>query len=109
MAREKKVIEMRLEYGVRPAKSDRSGRGTKLGPIRSAQYDSSIPLELLKAHAEALAHLTVELSNRAVPDALKNHFFVELANHLRLARACSLESSGGQASKPERAETHGFY
>jgi len=67
MAGDKKIIEMHLGYGVHPATSDRPRRGTKLGPIRSAQYDSSAPLELLKAQAGALANLTVELSNRVVP------------------------------------------
>ena len=57
MAGEKKIIEMQLEYGVHPATSDSSGTATKLGPIRSGEYDSSVPLELGKAQAEALGNL----------------------------------------------------
>jgi hypothetical protein len=109
MAGEKKIIEMHLEYGVHHATSDSSGTGTKLGPIRSAEYDSSVPLELVKAQAEALGNLAIDLSNNAVPSTLKDQFFVELASHFRLARARSHESPGGTDSKRDTAGILGFY
>ncbi len=89
---EKKIIDMRLEYGVRIARAESMGTGIRLGPSSSAAYDSSVPIEMVKAQAEALGNLVFELAEKAAPPALKEQFFVELEHHLRLARSHSVNA-----------------
>lgn len=89
MAGEMKIIEMHLEYGVRPARLTALGTGTKFGPTSSSEFDSSVPMDSVKAQAQALGDLILEFSNSAVEPVLRPQFLVELELHIRSARTGS--------------------
>lgn len=101
MSGEKKIVEIQLEYGVRPARDRAMGTGTKL-TSSSSEYDSSVPMQAVKAQAEALGNLIIELSNNFVPSALKDQFLVQLQANLDSNRSRSMSSSVGAESKRKR-------
>jgi hypothetical protein len=89
MAKEMRIIDMHLEYGVHPARSTALGTSVRFGPTSSSEYDSGDPVQSVEAQAEAIGNLIVRFCGKAIDPMLQDRFFVELDLHLKTFRGGS--------------------
>ncbi len=82
MAGQMKRYKMELSYGVELAGPVSVGTGATLQES-SSDFDSSKPLESVRAAAECFALLVNDFSTNAVPNTLREEFLLELARKLK--------------------------
>jgi hypothetical protein len=82
MTGQMKRYKMELTYGVELAGPVSVGTGATLQES-SSDFDSSKPLESVRAAAECFALLVNDFSTNAVPNTLREEFLLELARKLK--------------------------